>query len=382
MLDHRDLEDRAARLQSQADAIKAKAVSRALTAAEQSEVDDLELQATNFQVIAADWQRKEKAELRDIVAKGTSLTGSSLHGETRAFLDYIRTGEPLDASLSTTDGNGGYVVPEPIHQALLEKVRKVDPIVAGATMFDLAGGDTSTILPYKATHGAVANATETGARSEQNAPTFEGPTLTCYDYYTDQRATQTVLDSVTDLEDLLLGWIVEDIWEQAGVDFAVGNGSTKASGLFAATSTYATKLSGSAGALVNTAFLTVYTALHPRYRANGVWLMNSATLAVVLGYSHPAASNNQPLVEWVNGVPTILGRPVLECTSAPDIGAANYPVAFADLRQAYAIGVHRRPMIIRDVYTVTPYVRFYSVARIGGTPWDKQAAILLKSNNS
>jgi hypothetical protein len=43
-------------------------------------------------------------------------------------------------------------------------------------------GDTVLKLPTKATHGAVANAAETAARSQQAEPTFSGPELTCYDY--------------------------------------------------------------------------------------------------------------------------------------------------------------------------------------------------------
>lgn len=380
-MDYRDLEDRSADLQAKAEAIKDKAKGRELSAAEQDKVDSFEMNATSYALVATEWKQKEQAELRDIVAHGRPLTGGI--GSSQSAKDlrhYLRTGEVLNAALSTTDANGGYVVAEPLHASLVEKVRKIDPIFGLAHHFDLSGGDTTMVLPYKSAHGVVTNATETGARSEQSAPTFTGPTLACYDYYTDQRATQTLVDSIPGFEDLLLGWIYQDIYEQAGVDFAVGNGTTKASGLFAATSTYTTKLSGSAGALVNTNFLTVYTALHPRYRPNAVWLMNSATLAVVSTFVLP--NTQTPLVDWSGEVPRILGKPVFESTSAPDIGAANFPVAFGNLSAGYAVGLHRMPSVLRDPYTVTPYIRYYGLARIGGCPWDSQAIMLLKSNNS
>ena len=63
------------------------------------------------------------------------------------------------------------------------------------------------ILPNKATHGVATTATETGARSEQAEPTFAVPTLTAVDYYTDQRASQQFIDSVSDAESMLLAWI-------------------------------------------------------------------------------------------------------------------------------------------------------------------------------
>jgi HK97 family phage major capsid protein len=110
--------------------------------------------------------------------------------------------------------------------------------------------------------------------------------------------------------------------------------------------------------------------------------MNSSTLATVMGFSHPAASGYVPLVDWSTGAPMILGKPVLECTSAPDIGAANYPIAFGDIGQGYAVGTHRRPTVLRDPYTATPKIRYYALARLGGAVWSPEAVILLKSNNT
>jgi len=294
---------------------------------------------------------------------------------------FLRSGEIRNASMSTTDPNGGFIVPEPLHAALLEKIRKQDPILALATPFDMRGGNDTLELPFKASHGVVANAAEAEARSEQDSPTFESASLTCYDYYTDQRATQTVLDSVPGMEDLVLRWVVEDLYEAAGVHFASGDGNGKPLGLFSATSIYATKLSGAAGALAATDFMPLITAVHPRYRADACFLMNSTTLGVVANFVIPGTTS--PLVVWdTNRTPRIFGYPVYEASSAPDIGATNYPVAFADIASAYAVGIHRNTSVLRDPYTAAPKVRFYGLARLGGTAWDKQAAILLKSNNS
>ena len=47
---------------------------------------------------------------------------------------------------------------------------------------------------------------------------------------------------------------------------------------------------------------------------------------------------------------------------------------FADIKRAYAVGVHRNISILRDPYTATPKIRFYGLARLGGVAWDYQAA--------
>lgn len=325
----------------------------------------------------------ELAEARAIAEQGRPAAGAGEDRSITAFRDFVRSGAEDRASLvAGTDANGGYVVPEPIHGPMIEKYRLVNPLLGEVTTFTM-NGDTKMYLPRKDSHGVVTNATETGARSEQNAPTFANVTLEAFDYYTDQRATQQFLDSVAGAETEVVNWIYEDFAEQFGTDLAVGagSGSQKPAGVFGATSTYTTKLSGSAGAVVNTNFLTLFFALAQKFRGNAKWYMSPATLATVMGMVYPNTTDT-PLVERRADGFYILGKPIVEVDSAPAIGAANFPIAFGDLRQGYAAGIHKQATILRDPYTAAPYVRFYGLARMGGTPWNKDAVLLLKSNNA
>lgn len=335
--------------------------------------------------VAGKMRDAELEELRAAVNAGKSavLTDGETPTEAlkRQYLAWMKSGQIMDASLSTTDANGGYIVPEPVHAELIEKIRKNDPVFGNATVFRMSG-DTTMLLPFKSAHGVVANATETGARAEQNAPTFTSPSLVCYDYFSDQRATQTVLDNVDGMESMLLGWMYEDIQEQAGADAVAGNGTTKIKGLFAESDKYTVLLSGAADTLNNTCFLAAYFALPVKYRTNAVWLMTGATLAVVAAYAHPASANVLLATQNAAGEYVILGKRVLETDSAPAIGNGLIPVAFADISAAYAVGIHRTTSILRDPYTVAPYVRFYSLARMGGCAWDYQACKLIKSDNA
>ena len=385
MYDYRKLEEEAAKLQGQVLAIhESKDEDGNIPADKRDELMRLMGRIEALEETAGQMKDAEIAELRSIVERGTQVTSATETPEVLAMMQFRRwllTGDPMDASLSTVDANGGYIVPEPAHAELIEKVRKNDPIFGRATLFRLTG-DRQIYLPYKASHGVVTTATETGTRSEQDAPTFENAVLTCHDYYTDQRATQQVLDSVDGLEDMLLGWIYEDIQEQAGADAVNGDGSDKIKGLFTETSKYTTKTSGAAGALTNTAFLAVYFALPVKYRRNAVWLMSPSTLAVAATFAMPNLDNTPLCQQTPAGEWTILGKPVVECDSAPSIGAANYPVALADVSAAYAVGIHRATSVLRDPYTAAPKVRFYGLARLGGCAWSGEAAVLLKSNNT
>lgn len=301
-----------------------------------------------------------------------------------AFRSFLRMGDdrmPSEerASLSAgTDANGGYLVPENTHASMLELARKNNPILRMATQFNLTGS-ASIELPYKATHGAVANAGETGARSEQNAPTVGNNTLTCYDYYTDQRATQLYLDEVANSETMLMQWIYDDIAEQAEADAVNGDGSTKCSGMFAHAGY---KVMNTAADAVVTAsdMIDQYFKLGASYRSNAVWLCNSGVMAAIAKMTHPAASATIPFATWSgDGSMMVLGRRVEEAENAPTVAKDAFPIAFADVARAYAAGFHKQTSILRDPYTATPKIRFYAYARIGGRPWDDNACCLLKA---
>jgi HK97 family phage major capsid protein len=326
----------------------------------------------------------EIEEARSIAESGRRI-GETAEADkaSAAFRSFIKTGAEDRTYLAGSNGDGGFIVPEPVHAPLIEKFRKVSPLLAEVATFNMSG-DTTLFLPRKDTHGAVANATETGARTQQTEPTFTNASLQAFDYYTDQRVSQQFLDSVDGAENMVTEWIYGDFAEKfAGhVATGAGTGSQQAAGLFLANTSYATQLSGSAAALTNTSFLSTFFSLPQAYRANAKWYLSPATLSSVLGFAYPNL-NNTPLVQTTaNGSFTILGKPVVEVDDAPSIGAANFPVAFGDLSQGYAVGIHKNASILRDPYTAAPNVRFYGLGRMGGTVWNKDAVVLLKSNNA
>jgi HK97 family phage major capsid protein len=326
----------------------------------------------------------EIEETRSIANDGRRLGETAENDKaSEAFRSFLKTGAEDRATLiAGTDANGGFVVPEPIHAPLIEKFRKVSPLLEEVTIFNMTG-DTTLYLPRKDTAGVVANATETGARSQQTEPTFANGSLQAFDLYTDQRASQQFLDSVDGAETLITDWIYGDFAETFQGQLATGNGtgSQQAAGIFKASSTYTTKLSSAAGSVTNADFLSTFFSLPQKFRANAKWFLSPAVLASVIGFAYPNL-NNTPLVENRNGQFYILGKPVVEVDDAPALGAANFPIAFGDLKQGYAAGIHKNVSILRDPYTAAPNVRFYGLARMGGTVWNKDAVILLKSNNA
>lgn len=302
----------------------------------------------------------------------------------RAFKQFLRSGEEgveqRDSLSAGSNANGGFVVPENLHAELVEAVRAVNPVSRLATTFSLTGS-ASIELPRKAKHGVVSFVDETAARPETAAPTFANDTLTAFEVYSDQRATQLFLDEVDGAEQMLLRWIYADIaeaFEQKCVN-GKGDSSKEPAGLFEAKTFYKTSKVKAAGTVTAADILNAYFALAPEFRANGTFLVNSGTMAQLAQMTHPAAAGTVPFLDFDGPVPTILGKPVEECQAAPAVGASAFPIAFGDIARAYAVAVHKTPTIIRDPFTARPKVSFYALARMGGRPWNPEACVLLST---
>jgi len=379
--DYRILEADAERLQKRASTLSAK---QSLTQDERDELMSLSGQVHALEASASKVKAAELVELKASIARGTAVSiGEGSYGdsgELRDFMDYMRSGDPtaIRASMSVgSDPGGGFLVPEATHASLIEARRLIDPILSRATHFDMTG-DTTMMLPLKATHGVAESATELAARAELTAPGLTSSSLIAVDYWSDQRGSMQLVDSVVGFNELMLRWLGEDILEAYGADIAVGDGSNKPVGLFnAVAAVYPTVFSGSASSLLNTTPHKCYFTLPSRYRPAAVWLCNSATLSVLCGFSSPTNAD-QPLVDQSGDTFKMLGKPILECESAPDLGAGNYSLAIADIAQAYVTGTHRRFGVLVDDLTAPPKRRWYALARLAGCPWQPEAAVLCR----
>lgn len=341
-----------------------------------------EIQALEVQ--ARELRDFEVEQLRNLAAgaKIGGVTSTADAERSAAFRDMLRTDVKNAALLTTPDANGGYLMPNPERAAMLDVVRKINPIMADATVFELTKPGTFKVqLPRKTAAGDGGWVGETAARPATNAPTFARPDLECFEWYAMPEATQSSLDAIDGAEQMVLDDIADTFAEVTATAFAVGTGVTQPSGAFKATGVYTTKLSAAAGALDAAQIISSYFALPAKFLPGAKFYANGATFAALSALAWPNM-NNTALVKWDNNTPTILGKACTICDDAPAIGAANFPLMFGDLKSGYAVGVHTQITTLRDPFTNKPYVRFYTTGRVGGVPWHPSAVLLLKSNNA
>lgn len=127
--------------------------------------------------------------------------------------------------------------------------------------------------------------------------------------------------------------------------------------------------------------------LEPRFRANAVWWFGTNALAATMtmtdGEGRPIWT---PQIINQSGMPTIMGKPVVEVTQMPDYldGAGDKvvgskPIALGDWKQAYVLLARRGFTAQRDPYTMARCgVVWHFSQRLGGDVLCRNASIFMQ----
>jgi HK97 family phage major capsid protein len=246
--------------------------------------------------------------------------------------------------------------------------------------------------PFAITGAESGWVAETAARPETDSPTLAELSFPTMELYAMPAATSALLDdSAVNIDE----WIAEEVRDafaqQEGTAFVTGNGTAKPKGFLAYTNVDNASWSwGNIGFLktgVDGAFassnpgdklIDLVYAVKAGYRANGTFVFNRATQAVIRKMKdgegnylwQPAAKAGDPSL--------LMGFPVVESEDMPTIATDSYSVAFGDFRRGYLIVDRVGIRVLRDPYSSKPYVLFYTTKRVGGGVQDFDAIKLLK----
>lgn len=340
---------------------------------------------------------------RPHLGEQTPRTGASL-AHKAAFDTYVRNGEAgrlrdLESkALSVGTGtDGGYLVPDEIERAVNRAVKDVSPIRAIAGIRQVSGSVYRK--PFAVTGAESGWVAETGTRDETDSPTLAAlsemsfPTM---ELYAMPAATSALLDdSAVNIDEWIAEEVRDSFAQQEGTAFVNGNGTAKPKGFLNYTKVDNASWSwGNIGFIktgVNGAFATASTTVNPAdklldliysvkagYRANGTFVFNRATQAVIRKMKDAEGDYVwQPATKA--GDPSLLmGYPVAESEDMPSLATDSYSVAFGDFRRGYLIVDRVGIRVLRDPYSAKPYVLFYTTKRVGGGVQDFEAIKLLK----
>lgn len=316
----------------------------------------------------------------------------------QAFLGWARSGRESDLQTksmsSGSDPDGGFLIPRQLDSLLTKVLREMSPMRQLARVVQADTGEFSMMHSVGGTgHGWAG---ETDVPGDTDTPQFQHIKPVIGTIYAQPAITQNLLeDNAFDLENWLLEELNEAFGEGEGTAFITGNGVNKPTGILTYGTTNEpdgtradTKLqyvaSGASGAFASVAptdkLVDLVHSLKPRYRAGACWLMNTNTLAAVREMKNTTGDYIWKLpneAQQIGATGTLLGYPVYECEQMPDIAAGSLSIAFGNFQRGYTI-VDRSTRMVRDPYTLKPYVRFYTTRRVGGAVRDTRAIKLMK----
>jgi HK97 family phage major capsid protein len=299
-----------------------------------------------------------------------------------AFEGYVRTGRELGleikAGLSSVSSSGGYVVPPETERAIERRLMATSPMREIATVRTVAGG----VFKKPVSMAGIASGwvAETAARPETDPATLALLEFPAADLYANPAATQSLLDdALVDLDEWLAGEVEDAFAAQETQAFVNGDGTNKPKGFLAydivadtghAWGDIGYVGSGAAGAFASSSpsdrLIDLIYAPKAQYRPNGRFVMNRKTVSAVRKFKDADGNYIWSPASRPGETASLLGYPVTEIETMPDIAANSAAIAFGDFQRGYLIVDRAGVRVLRDPYSAKPYVLFYTTKRVGG----------------
>lgn len=301
----------------------------------------------------------------------------------------------FNAARTDSAPDGGYLVPRTIEQAIGRLASNATTFRQLARVVTIESGDRY-VKNFWLGRSEAKWVTEKQSRTQTATPQLGEIEIVAHELMAMPAATQKVLDDArTDIAGELATDIALAFAESENASFVTGSGVNQPRG-FLTVDTVAdaswsfgklgfVKTGDSAGFVATSAsvspadcLINLIYRLKPSYRANARFLMNSNTAAVVRKWK-----DNEGNYLWVDGIaagaaPALLGYGIVVDEEMPDVGSNEFPIAFGDFNRGYTIVDRIGIRVLRDPYSVKPYVLFYTTKRVGGAVMDYQAIKLLK----
>lgn len=333
------------------------------------------------------------AKLAAMQVNGTGNGLSAKQAEHKAvFADFFH-GKVEAKATTYSDPDGGFLVPTQVEAGVTRVLGQALAMRRLAQVMNITGG---SYVKHKSLGGATSGwvgETESNntSRAETSTPTLSRMEFTPGEIYAEPYATQQGLDDIADVEAWLASEVGVEFMEEEGAAFISGNGVKKPRGFLSydqvLNASYAwgkvgyTKTGGAAAFAASApadALISLIHSLKSGYRNNATFLMNDLTLAAVRKFKDGQGNYAwQPSLQ-VGAPSTLLGYAVETDDNMPDLGANNFPLAFADWKQAYLIVDRTGIRVLRNPFKVNGLVAFYTTKRVGGGIQNFEAIKTLK----
>ncbi|GLK47297.1 phage capsid protein [Brevundimonas intermedia] len=328
------------------------------------------------------------------VTGGEPVEPASAPEAKAAWDGYLKTGQSgaleVKAGLSGGATSGGYVVPYETERAIERRLMAASPMREIATVRTVAAGVFRK--PVSTAGVACGWVAETAARPETDPATLALLEFPSADLYANPAATQALLDdAMVDLDEWLAAEVEDAFAAQETQAFVNGDGVNKPKGFL----TYPTVAdagqawgqigyvaSGATGGFAPTSpadrLIDLIYAPKAQYRPNGRFVMNRKTVSAVRKFKDADGNYIWQPATRLGETASLLGYPVTEIETMPDVAANSLSIAFGDFQRGYLIVDRAGVRVLRDPYSAKPYVLFYTTKRVGGGVQNFDAVKVMK----
>lgn len=273
----------------------AQAEGRGLNAEEKSKFDAMESDARSIKdqidtlERAADMKKElaANAEVREAAPKATRKGAfesylrngmSGLNNEQRSIMGELRG---TSTQVAGTDTLGGFLVPQDFSNELDMATLFTGEVERLAKKLNTAGG---ALLDYPVINDTATNAALIGEATAVTVQdmTFANKQLSAYNYASQVRVSMQLLqDNAFDLNSFLAEAMGERIARKSNLDFTLGDGSSKPSGILAASAAGST--TASATAITADDILNLIYSIDPSYRNKASFglMANDAVISAI-----------------------------------------------------------------------------------------------------
>lgn len=297
------------------------------------------------------------------------------------FSHFLRSGALDLESKSLTslnDGDGGFMIRPELSNKIAAGIKAKSPIRQLASVETISTNALDVLLEHnKFVSNWVADA---AARPDTDNPTLIQKRITVHELYSQPKATQRLLDdSAINIENWIAERLEDSFARVENASFILGDGTNKPRGILNyGNDTISRVNTSTSGEIHAEDILNLINAIDEYYLPNATFLMHRTTLAKI-----QALQDNNGHFLWQASLAdkapgTLFGIPVVCSSDMPVFQTDNLSIILADFKAGYKIvdkvGIHS----LRDQYTEKPFVKFYTVKRVGGDVVDPNAIKVMK----
>lgn len=323
----------------------------------------------------------------------------------KLFLNYLSKGETAlelkSALLSRGEGRGGCMIPLTVQEGIDQQLRQLCPLRSLAHLRQTHSDSIEILVDRTFAEAGWVQ----GDQAETPSPSeFEKIRIDAHQLFVRPMATQALLD---DSGDHLERWFTHKIAQKMAVAenkaFLYGDGLTQPKGIL--TYPFVPLGQGKWGSFESVQsshqglddlrdhLFTLVSSLKAEYHPRAAWLISRSALTILQKITDPLGHFLWQPSLALGTPPVLLGYPVFVCDDMPlweipsdpsqpmshEEGSkafpetkveaaqrASIPIVFGDFEATYCIVDRSEISVLRDPFSVKPYVEFFASKRVGG----------------